>query len=114
VSKRDGVIYINGNRLVEPYIDPSLRGHETDRWQRVAPGHYSKLVDNRIHSCDSRTWETVLRGNLIGPVMLTYWRSAAVPSASSSASRSHRRSADRETSEACVQGVDDHIALPQQ
>lgn len=73
VSERDGVIYINGDRLVEPYVDPTLRGHETDRWLRVASGHYFVLGDNRIGSCDSRTWGTVPRGNLIGPVMLTYW-----------------------------------------
>jgi signal peptidase I len=73
VSERDGTIYIDGDRLVEPYIDPMLRGHETDRWARVAPGHYFVLGDSRIHSCDSRIWGTVPRGNLIGPVMLTYW-----------------------------------------
>jgi signal peptidase I len=73
VSQRDGVIYIDGNRLDEPYVDPSLRGRETDRWPRVAPRHYFVLGDNRIHSCDSRTWGPVPSGNLIGPVMLTYW-----------------------------------------
>lgn len=73
VSERDGVVYINGDRLVEPYVDPSLRGRETDEWTRVAPGHYFVLGDNRIESCDSRVWGTVPRGNLIGPVTLTYW-----------------------------------------
>ena len=73
VSERDGVVYINGDRLVEPYVDPFLRGHETARWPRVMPGHYFVLGDNRIDSCDSRTWGTVPRGNLIGPVVLTYW-----------------------------------------
>jgi signal peptidase I len=31
------------------------------------------LGDNRGTSCDSRTWGSVPRGNLIGPVVLRYW-----------------------------------------
>jgi signal peptidase I len=73
VSERDGAIYINGDRLVEPYVDPSRRGHENGSWPRVAPGHYFVLGDNRTRSCDSRMWGTVPRNNLIGPAMLTYW-----------------------------------------
>jgi signal peptidase I len=73
VSERDGVIYINGERLIEPFVDPSLRGYENGSWPRVAPGYYFVLGDNRTHSCDSRTWGTVPRSSLIGPVMLTYW-----------------------------------------
>jgi signal peptidase I len=73
VTERDGAIYINGERLIEPYVDPSLLGHENGSWPRVAPGHYFVLGDNRTHSCDSRTWGTVPRSSLIGPVMLTYW-----------------------------------------
>jgi signal peptidase I len=73
VSERKGVIYINGKRLIEPYVDPSRRGHENGTWPRVAPGHYFVLGDNRVHSCDSRTWGTVSRSSLIGPVVLTYW-----------------------------------------
>ena len=73
VSEREGVIYIDGERLVEPYIDASRRGHASRTWPRVAPGQYFLLGDNRIHSCDSRTWGTVPRGSLVGPVILTYW-----------------------------------------
>ena len=73
LSQRDGVIYINGERLVEPYVDALRRGHESRSLARVAPGHYFVLGDNRSHSCDSRTWGTVSRSDLIGPVMLTYW-----------------------------------------
>jgi signal peptidase I len=73
VSVRDGVIFIDGGRLTEPYVDRGLRGDENGRWPRVPPDHYFVLGDNRTHSCDSRTWGTVPRGNLIGRAMLTYW-----------------------------------------
>ena len=73
VSERGGVVYIDGERLIEPYVDPSRRGSNTGSWPRVAGGHYFLLGDNRTHSCDSRTWGTVPRSSLIGPAMLTYW-----------------------------------------
>ena len=73
VSERGGVVFVNGRRLVEPYVDAALRGRETASWPRVTRGHYFVLGDNRTHSCDSRTWGTVPRSNLIGPVTLTYW-----------------------------------------
>ena len=73
VSERDGVVYIDGERLAEPYVDPSLRGHGTGTWPRVARDHYFVLGDNRIHSCDSRTWGSVPRDSLIGPAIITYW-----------------------------------------
>ena len=73
ISERKGTIFVNGRRLVEPYVDPSLRGRRNGSWPRVAPGHYFVLGDNRTHSCDSRTWGTVPRSSLIGPAMITYW-----------------------------------------
>ncbi len=73
VSESKGVILINGDRLIEPYVAPSRRGNANRNWPRVAPGHYFVLGDNRTESCDSRTWGTVPRNDLIGPVTLTYW-----------------------------------------
>lgn len=73
VSIRGGVVFVDGERLLEPYVDPGLRGHENGRWPRVPAGHYFVLGDNRIHSCDSRMWGTVPRGSLIGPASITYW-----------------------------------------
>jgi signal peptidase I len=73
VSLRDGIVFINGDRLTDPYVDRDLRGDENGRWPRVPRDRYFVLGDNRIRSCDSRTWGTVPRDNLIGPAMLTYW-----------------------------------------
>jgi signal peptidase I len=73
VSMREGVVFIDGQRLLEPYVDPSRRGFESGSWPRVPADHYFLLGDNRAHSCDSRTWGTVPRSSLIGPVLLSYW-----------------------------------------
>jgi signal peptidase I len=73
VTETDGRIFVDGRALREPYIRPEFRGHENGAWPRIAAGHYFFLGDNRIDSCDSRTWGTVSRGALIGPVVLTYW-----------------------------------------
>jgi signal peptidase I len=73
VSERNGRVYVNGTPLREPYVDPALRDDTTASWPRVAPGHYFFMGDDRAHSCDSRTWGTVPRSSLIGPVVVTYW-----------------------------------------
>ena len=73
VSEHDGTIFVNGKQLAEPYVDPALRGSESGSWPRVGANQYFFLGDDRIHSCDSRTWGTVPRSSLIGPVLITYW-----------------------------------------
>jgi signal peptidase I len=73
VSEREGRIYVDGKKLAEPYVDPRFRDHGSGDWPRIAEGRYFFLGDDRAHSCDSRTWGTVPRGDLIGPVIVTYW-----------------------------------------
>jgi signal peptidase I len=73
VAERRGYIYINGRRLAEPYISPAFRDTGSGVWPRLGPKDYFFLGDNRAHSCDSRTFGTVPRKNLIGPVSFTYW-----------------------------------------
>ena len=41
VAEREGVIHIDGERLIEPYVAPSRRGHAYGSWPRVSPGNYS-------------------------------------------------------------------------
>jgi len=71
--EQDGFIYVNGERLDEPYVEPERRDQDTIPARTVPEGEYLVLGDNRTMSCDSRRWGTVPRGNLIGPVLATYW-----------------------------------------
>lgn len=72
VREQDGFISINGKPLAEPYVQPADRDHESGHWN-VPKGQYFFLGDNRSDSCDSRTWGTVPRSDLIGPVIFRYW-----------------------------------------
>ncbi|MES1248023.1 MAG: signal peptidase I [Actinomycetota bacterium] len=73
VAERSGVVYVDGRKLVEPYIDPRMRDGFTKSYGRVPAGHYFFMGDNRAFSCDSRTWGSVPRSSLIGRVLLTYF-----------------------------------------
>ena len=72
-AERNGVVYINGKPLDEPYLKPAYRDHYSYPPQKIPPGHYFMMGDNRVGSCDSRKWGTVPRNNLIGKVVATYW-----------------------------------------
>ncbi len=73
ISERDGQVFVDGRPLAEPYVDPTSRDTLTRTWPRIAPDHYFFMGDNRADSCDSRTWGTVARSSLIGPVISRYW-----------------------------------------
>jgi signal peptidase I len=73
VSERDGVVSVDGRRLDEPYVAPADRDTITHTWPRLGPRQYFVMGDNRIESCDSRTWGPVPRSAFIGPVVATYW-----------------------------------------
>jgi signal peptidase I len=68
-----GQVYIDGKRLVEPYIKAGRRSTDAKAPQKVPPDNYVMLGDNRIHSCDSRAWGSVHRDNIIGKVFAVYW-----------------------------------------
>jgi signal peptidase I len=81
-EERQGFVYINGQRLNEPYIKPDRRDDRTmglsdlpprNTYTRIPKDMYLMMGDNRKSSCDSRVWGLVPRKNLIGNVFATYW-----------------------------------------
>ena len=72
-EERDGVVYINGKRLVEPYVRGARRDQSSHGPRKIPEGRYFFMGDNRVQSCDSREWGAVPRENIIGEVFFVYW-----------------------------------------
>ena len=66
-------VFIDGQRLEEPYLEQSRRDIGPEERFRVPQDGYFVMGDNRSQSCDSRVWGAVPESNLIGPVFMTYW-----------------------------------------
>jgi signal peptidase I len=73
VSERNGFFYVDGVKLHEPYLTLYDRDSVTKTWPRLGEKEYFMMGDNRLGSCDSRTWGPVARSAFIGPVVATYW-----------------------------------------
>jgi len=68
-----GYVYVNGQKLDEPYIQPSRRDNGPQKTWHVPQGDYFMMGDNRASSCDSRSWGFLPRKDIIGKVFMTYW-----------------------------------------
>jgi signal peptidase I len=69
-EERNGFVYIDGKKLIEPYVKPGRRDTGTSYPKRIIPaGTYFMMGDNRTQSCDSREWGPVPKANLIGKVV---------------------------------------------
>jgi signal peptidase I len=72
IRGQDGFIYVNGEKLDEPYLD-GVRDRRDFGERQIPEGHYFMMGDNRGQSCDSRDWGTIPRANIIGEVFAVYW-----------------------------------------
>jgi signal peptidase I len=70
VSVSQGIVYINGIPLEEPYINtPPIYDGE---WP-VEEGRYFVLGDNRNNSSDSQNWGSLESEDIIGKAVIVYW-----------------------------------------
>lgn len=69
----DGVVYINGEQLDEPYLTTTPLGSFGPI--TVPEGAYFMLGDNRNNSADSRYWNQpfVYRNKILGKAFVRYW-----------------------------------------
>ena len=69
---REGVVYINGKKLDEPYR--AAPPNPTDNYGPVTvpKGEYFMMGDNRDDSYDSRYWGFVPHDNIIGTPVMVY------------------------------------------
>ena len=71
VEIRRGAVYVNGERLHEPYITHPSQSSVSGL--RVPPDSYYVLGDNRRASNDSRDWGPVPAENIVGRAWVSYW-----------------------------------------
>lgn len=82
VAVHDNGIYVNGDRLNEPYIpedfitDPGK--FVSERTVTMGPDEYFAVGDNRQYSSDSRVWGPVSKSDIVGKAFFRYWPPADV------------------------------------
>jgi signal peptidase I len=73
VEIRNLEVYVNGQRLDEPYIKEACRVRCDDQTWQLGPNEYFFMGDNRNNSRDSRSFDQVTRDRIVGEALLRYW-----------------------------------------
>jgi signal peptidase I len=74
IQGKDGEVYIDGRRLAEPWL-PKVKSTYTSAFPplKIPRGDYFMMGDNRVDSCDSRTWGPLPGSYIVGKVVLRIW-----------------------------------------
>ncbi len=74
----DGVVYVNGRRLSEPYVPERFEDGRSVAEEVMPQGDYWVMGDHRSISSDSRDFGPVPRGLIYGKASFVYWPSDGV------------------------------------
>jgi signal peptidase I len=73
IEIRAGMVYLNGQRLDEPYVSREFLDKRSYPRTIVPPGRYFVLGDHRNSSNDSRNWGFVEKRLIYGKAFFCYW-----------------------------------------
>jgi signal peptidase I len=75
LTDRDGTVYLNGQALDEPYVNPACNGTQSFPANPVTvpKGDVYVMGDNRCDSLDSRTFGAVPESLIIGRAFIIIW-----------------------------------------
>jgi len=72
VEVQDSRVYIDGQLISEPYLQPDTPEIQRGKWV-VPADSYFVMGDNRAHSSDSRSWGMLSKEFIIGKAWISYW-----------------------------------------
>jgi signal peptidase I len=73
IAVRDGVLFVNGEKIRESYVDYNLTDSTFLGPTDVPEGYVYLMGDNRVNSLDSRSYGPVPEADLRGEVSLRIW-----------------------------------------